>query len=87
MIFSNISSLSRSSPHSTHGDISLPIQKASNPVLCAFAIDDPSSSMIVGKSYAYRRMNVGVGEDGIIGRMISVWEGGKRVGRGVVGWG
>lgn len=32
-------------------------------------------------------MNVGVGEDGIIGRMVSVWEGGKRVGEGVVGWG
>jgi len=87
MILPIPSSLNPSSPNSTHGDISLPKQKASNPVLCAFAVDDPSSSMIVGKSYAYRRMNVGVGEDGIIGRMVSVWEGGKRVGEGVVGWG
>lgn len=55
----------------------------SNPILHSFVIDQTTSCLPEGT-----RLNLGVGNDGVVGRTVSIFDRrrGRTLGQGVIGW-
>ena len=72
--------------HSQHGDLTAahPSRAADSRLLHAIQLRDTPDGQTA--SELRERLELGAGGAGVIGRMLSVVDGGREIGSGVIGW-
>ena len=75
-----------SAAHSHHGDLTAahPSRPAEEPLLHTIQLKDSPDAQTAAE--LRERLELGAGGAGVIGRMLSVVDGGREIGSGVIGW-